>query len=290
MAQLITLETALLQIPNAPVSAHPLISNLIVAASNVIEAKCNRTFAFGTYDELHGPIGPTQSLWVNNPPITEVTAVRNSLLPAIYIQNNDPSNQCQFATVSVSSTAVTLRKMFNNVLVTNQTFAYTDFPTFASLATGVNALGNGWVATLPQQFALWQTADLTTNQTGLSARNISLPLCVYWWYLWNFKLNKDIGEVFDFGGPVPGYQNYRVTYTGGYETIPQEIQQATAELVQLMYYGSQMDFNMLSETQDKYTYTRAAENSFNLLSLGSKYAVAQYVVHRFTRNGVPAQE
>jgi hypothetical protein len=290
MSQLTTLASVQLQIPNAPSSDDTLLSNLITVASAVIETYCNRTFAQATYDELHSVIGPTCSMWVNNSPVTDLVALRSSELPAIYIQCNDPSNQCQFAIVNVTSTGVTLQKMFNNVLVTNQTFSFTSYPTFASLEAGINALGNGWVATQPNQFALWQTSDLTTNQTGKSARNIFCPLTVYWYYHWGQKVNKDLGLIEMNGGAMPGYQVYRVTYTGGYATIPPEISQACNELVQILYSSRNLDLNLDTEALDKYSYTRAAENSFKLLSLASKLAIAQYKAHRFTVQGVPATE
>jgi hypothetical protein len=286
---LTTLERVLLQIPTATTDDYPLLTTLILVASGVIEAKCNRTFAQATYDELHGPIGPTCSIWVNNPPVSDVIAVRNTLFPAIYVTCADPTSQVQFATVDVTPTAVVLKKMFDNVLVTNQTFSFASYPTFAELGSAIDGLGNSWSTTVPNQFIKWQTSDLTTNQSGRSARNVSLPLCVYWWYLWDHKVNKDIGEIYAPGGPVPGYQNYRVAYIGGYATVPEEIQQACCELVQLMFNFRGLNPLMQSETLDRYSYTRMVPNWWDLLSLGSKLAIQQYTIHRFSVSGVPAQ-
>lgn len=288
---LITLDRALLQLPNAPDSDYPIIAAGISAASSVIETYCNRVFAQATYDELHTVVGPTCSLWVNNPPILDVVAVRNSELPAIYIQCNDPSNIVQLATVDVTSSAVVLKKIQNNVVVTNATFSFVSYPTFTDLHTAVNALGNGWVSTLPQQFSQWQTADLTTNQTGRSARNISCPLTVYWYYLYGYKVNKPLGEIYIPGGPYFGHQVYRITYSGGYVEIPEEIQQATAELVQLIYFQRNINPMMMSETLDKYSYTRMLPVKwFDQLSVTSQLALQQNKVHRYTVEGTPAKE
>lgn len=290
MADLISLDRAVLQLPAAPEDDYPVIAACISAASGVIETYCNRTFAKANYDELHTVVGPTCSIWVNNPPILDVQAVRTSEMPAIYIQCNDPQNIVQLASVDVTSTAVILKKVVNNVTVTNQTFTFASYPTFAALATAINALGNGWQATQPQQFSQWQTADLTTNQTGRSALNISCPLCVYWYSTYGHRVNKPLGEIWVPGGPAVGYQTYRVMYSGGFADVPEEIQQACAELVQLTYGVRNMNPLMLTETLDKYSYTRASLINFDLLSITSKKALNQHKVHRFTTEGVPAKE
>lgn len=290
MSDLITLERALLQLPNAPTSANTLIADCISACSDVINTYCFRNFAQATYDEIHSVTGPTTSIWVNNPPIIDVVGVRNSELPALYVQCADPLTQTQLATVDVTSTAVVVKKIFNNVVVTNATFDFVTYPTFTELAAGINALGNNWSAVLPQQFAKWATSDLTTNQSGRSARNISLPLTVFWYGLVGFKVNKVTGEII-LPYPYPGYQNYRITYVGGFATVPDAIQQACAELVQLTYLTLFANPLMQSETIDRYSYTKAvSQQTFGQLSETSRRALNFYRVPRFTIEGVPAQQ
>ena len=289
MADLITLQQAQTQIPSAPDSASTQIAQCVSAASNVIQTYCNCQFSYGQWDELHSVVGPTDSIWVNNPPIDDLIAVRDSKLAAIYILCSDPLNQTQFARVLVTSTGVTLQKMYNAVLVTDVTFDYETYPTFTQLAAGINALGNGWTSTLPNQFALWQTSDLTTNQSGRSARNISLPLTVYWQEKWNDQCKKELGQII-YPFPLRGPLTVRVTYTGGYQTVPIEIQQACQELVQLMYATIFANPLMSNETLDRYSYTRVAHASFDQLSLTSKMALNQFKIQRYTVQGVPAQQ
>lgn len=281
MADLLSLDRALAQLPNVGESDYPVVAALVSACSGVIETHCNRTFAQATYDELYHGTG-TPYLFVDNPPIRQVVAVRTSPLPAIFIQYADPQNQTQVANVGVTSTAVVLTKLYNGTTTTN-TFTFTAYPTFTALAAGINAV-SGWSATVPSQFALWATNDLAVQAPGtFSARNMSVPLTVYWYGLSQFRYNAELGELYTPGGWVPGYQNYRVTYTGGYADIPEEVQQACAELVQLTYASRNANPLMQSETLDKYSYTRAATNSFDLLSATSKMALAQYKVHRVAR-------
>jgi hypothetical protein len=288
MADLIALDRALAQLPDASETDYPVIAALVSAASGVVEKYCNRTFARAAYDELHTVVGPTLSIWVNNPPIVDVTAVRNGEMPALYVLLRDPQNQTQAGLVDVTGTAVVLTRTYAAVTTTS-TFPFADYPTFTDLAAGINALGNGWTATLPNQFALWRTDDLTTNQTGRSARNISLPMLVFWYGLAGFRANKHLGEVIVPGGPIRGPQIYRVTYTGGYTDVPEPVQQACAELVQLTFATRRANPLMTSETLDKYSYTRASAASFDLLSVTSKMALNQHKVHRLTVAGVNAK-
>ena len=66
---LISLDRALLQVPSVGEPDYPTVAAMISAASDVIETYCNRVFARRTWDELHSVVGPTCSVWVNNPPI-----------------------------------------------------------------------------------------------------------------------------------------------------------------------------------------------------------------------------
>lgn len=282
MANLINLQRALQQTPDAQECNYPAINNMIAAASEVIEARCRRTFAQATYDELHDFQQWTPYLYVNNPPIASVEYVRWGLTPALQIQFNDTNNNTQAATVEVTSTGITLRKLFNNSTTTN-TFTFAAYPTFGVLLTAIN-LVSGWQATQSSNFQYWQTSDLTSNVYGTySARNATVCLNVYWQYFNYFKTNSELGEIHSPGGFGKGYQTYRVKYVGGYEEIPDSIQQACAELVQVMYKSTTANPLMQSETLDKYSYTKAATTGFDQLSAASKLAIWQHTIHKVPR-------
>lgn len=277
MANLITLDRAKQQLPNAATCDDGVIANLITAASAVIEQECRRTFAQASYDELlHGTGGPY--LYLSNPPITRVDSIRTGQMPALYVQYADPTNQTERATIDVTDTAVVLTSIYNAVTTTT-TLSFASYPTFTPLAAAINAV-SGWQATLPTQFAKWRTSDMVNLLGSYNARNQSVPLTVYWQGLSMFRLDPVSGEVSTPGGFVRGYENYRVQYQGGYAVIPEDIQQATAELVQLTYAALQANPLMNSETLDKYSYTRTVETSFAMLSLTAKKAVEQHKLYR----------
>ncbi|AWM39786.1 hypothetical protein GobsT_18520 [Gemmata obscuriglobus] len=287
MADLISIDRALAQIPTATDDDTTVIAALITAASQVVETKLNRTFAQASYDELHSVVGPTASIWANNPPISDLTGVRNNELPAFYVQLNDPANLVQRATVDITPTAVVLKKTLNNVSTTS-TFTFAAYPTFEMLYAAVNALGSGWTATgMNSQFLQWQTAEMCTNHGTRSARNVSCPLLVFWWDEVYYQVNKTTGEI--ILPAVRGVQNYRIQYTGGFSTVPEAVQQAVAELVQLTFASRLQNPLMQSETLDKYSYTKAAQNNWDLLSLTSKSALSMYKIPRLTTQGVPSK-
>ncbi len=230
-----------------------------------------------SFDELlNGSGGPY--IYLTNPPVVRIDSVRTGQLPALYVQYPDPTNQTERATIDVTPTAVVLTKIYNNVTTTN-TLLFATYPTFTTMAAAINAV-SGWQATLPTQFALWRTSDMVDLLGSYNARNVSVPLLVYWQGLSMFRVNPISGELYTPGGFNRGYENYRVQYQGGYETIPEEIQQACAELVQLTYAALQANPLMNSETLDKYSYTRTVENSYSQLSLTGKKAIEQHKLYR----------
>ncbi len=117
---------------------------------------------------------------------------------------------------------------------------------------------------------------------------MSLPLTVFWWYATGFRVNKTQGEVFVPGNALAGYQTYRIQYTGGFaEGLPEPIQQACVELVQLTYLQRNINPLLQSETLDRYSYTRAVPiNWWELLSPTARMALQQYRIYRLGVEGV----
>lgn len=277
MAQLIDLDTAKRQIPNPSECDDNLISFLIEAASDTVETYCRRKFTKANYDELHTVMGRTCSIFVENPPISNVSSVRAGQLPALQVQYNDSGNQTQEANITVNATGVYLRVIYNNV-TTPHDFTFASYPTFEVLADAINALGSNWVATKNYQFNKWQVAD-SVIQGSWNARNYSVQLNVYWNGQPYFRQNDELGELYNGSGWVKGYQAYRIQYTGGFDPIPAAIQSAVAELVKVAYLYIQINPNLISETLDKYSYTRNTTlMGIDQLSLMSKLALNQYKI------------
>jgi hypothetical protein len=252
------------------------LSDLIDSSSNAAENYCQRKFGLATYDELLNGTN-TRSLFVSNPPIVNLIGVRWGLNQAATITNS--TQNLEVATVEVGATAITLRSTFNGTTTTT-ILAYGTYATFTTLAAAINALGNGWACHISNQFANWSTADLAAYGVTYSARNLSCQLMIHWQYVNGYQVKASSGELFYSGGWTGGYQAYRVKYTGGFATVPPEVQEAVCELVQATYLATKANPNMQSETLDKYSYTKAATNGIANLSLASRQTLGYYKIHK----------
>lgn len=259
MSDLVTIERAR---DYAPGATDTQLALLVSAASRAAERYCSRRFAAGVYDELVTGTGHP-SVFVQNPPIRRVVAVRTSAMPACWVTNDDTT--CQAATVDVRPDRLTLTKVANG---TTQTVDLTwqQYPTFAALVPAVNAAGGGWRATLADRFAGWATADLRPELGSFSARQLQAALSVHWYYLPGFQVDELAGEIVGPGGFPDAYQGVRVQYEGGYPDAPDDLQLAVCELVQLAHAQTRLNPAVQSETLDRYSYTRATEQGFERLS------------------------
>ena len=258
--------------PQCPGADDVTLATLVSAASRAVERYCRRQFWRAEYDELHHG-GGLPYLFVDCPPVLEVKAVCTGVTAACYVTNANPNAQA--ATVDVQPDRLVLT-LVSNAVTTATPITWASCPTVGQLATAVNAAGNGWSATLSPRFAGWATADLRPEQSGLNARQQTAALTVYFDYLGGFRVNEETGEVYHPAGFAPGYRNYRIQYTGGYADIPDDLQHAVCELVQLAYASRNANPLMQSETLDRYSYSRAAETGLNQLSWLSKQTLNAY--------------
>lgn len=269
MSNLVTPERAAVQVPAADPNT---LSLLIAACSRTVERYCRRSFAQADYDELLTTNGGSEFLFVTNPPITSVAAVRSQRMPAVWITCTDP---CQAATVNIGADRLTLTKIKDGT-TTPQDFLWTIYPTLGVLTAAVNTYGQGFSATCSPQFVGWQSADLRPEAGAQSARGIQATLNVYWWYHGDYAFTPATGEIRIPGGTPAGYQSVRVQYRGGYADIPDDLQQAVCELIQNTLASAGANPLMQSETLGAYSYTRAADNSLSTLSWASRQTINSY--------------
>src|SRR5262249_58186856 len=100
--------------------------------------------------------------------------------------------------------------------------------TLSALKTAVNALGNGWTATIPDSaFNNWPSADLRA-QGAYSAIDQTANLKLHTSELRDYHLDPDTAiltmpDGSEFGG---GANYWRVIYTAGFTTVPEAVQEA----------------------------------------------------------------
>jgi hypothetical protein len=277
---LIDVDRARQNLPASVNTDEPTIATFITAASRAIEKYCRREFVQETYDELYNGTGDRR-LILNRFPLLSVQSVRYRPVTVLkVINNNYPGDP--IARVSVTSTGLTLVRVHNGVLLTDGTPTFAVNPTITALEAAINALGNGWT-TADQGYGQWPSADLYCPN-GVSGGDSSLPgaqgaltaagqsaeLKLHTYELAGYQLDQKRGWLLraipytdpellhpeDLIWPV-GINNFRVQYTAGFATVPEDVQEACAELVATWFQQRGQNLNMQSEdTASTYKYTR----------------------------------
>jgi hypothetical protein len=240
-----------------------LISTLITACSDAVEKYCRRDFYSKSYDELYSGNGDRRML-LRQYPIQSVKSVRYRPVTVLKIINTDTSNSQ--ARVQVTSTGLTLTRTNNAGTVVTSTASFAGSATLAAMATTINGLGSSWsaqaVGDQAGDYGIWPSADLyvppsfgdgATSQGNLTARNVFAELKMHTYELAGFQFDPRgwLLRAIPYTDPEllhpedlvfpPGINNFRVQYTAGYTTIPESVQQACAMWVAMLFYQTQRD-------------------------------------------------
>src|SRR5207247_8870650 len=90
------------------------------------------------------------------------------------------SSSNQRATVAVTSTGLNLTRVASGISSTDTSVTWAANATLNAVAAAVNALGNGWSASVPDaNYGLWASSDLRTPQGALNAKNVDAPLRIH---------------------------------------------------------------------------------------------------------------
>lgn len=280
---------------------------IITAASNAIQSWCNRTFAQATYIE-DCPVELNGTIRLKNPPINQILRVQAQPTPVLTVTNPSTSVQnarCYFtvtgdAVAGQTITGLTLVSVSSGVATTTP-IAFTANETIASLATAINAV-SGWSAVADPVLGLWPVTELIE---GLIAQGAAIPdqgatFSVYGVDLDGVRFHPDDGQLTGIlwtgqqesgFGPRwgPGWQEFddsnqqdwghvKVTYNGGFATIPAQIQLGCVEFVKNELYRLRMDLTLMSETAGQYSYT-INPRWLTTLSMDTLSAISAYRIH-----------
>ena len=262
MADLITSARAEYNINQSSFTANETstISALITACTKAISKFCRRNFDTQTYDELYNGTGDRR-LALRQFPVVSVARVAYGPIPVLRVSNTSPSNQR--ATVAVTSTGLSLTRVASGTSTTDTSVTWASYPTLTQAAVAVNALGNGWSAVVADgSYANRAASDLRAPQGALNAMNVQAPLLLHAQELTGFDLDTDRGwlvrgpasaEMLDaFDDPLPptwfgGINFWRVVYTAGFATVPEDVQEACAEWVAALFWQTKRDPGLARE-------------------------------------------
>jgi hypothetical protein len=271
------LDTARQHLPNSVDSDEPAIAAMITAASRAIRRYCRRGFASDTYDELYNGNGDKR-LILRQFPIISVQSVRYRPVTVLKIQNNFANTP--IARVAVTNAGIVLTRTTSGVATTDATLTFASNVTVLALENAVNALGNGWSAA-GAGYDAWPAADMYCPN-GISSANGALPysqgaltaagqfaeLKLHTYELAGYQLSANKGWLLraipytdpellhpeDLIWPV-GINNFRVQYTAGFVTVPEDVQEACAILTATWFLQRGRDLSLSMEhTSGSYSY------------------------------------
>jgi hypothetical protein len=229
------------------------INNLITVCSKLIHRYCKRIFVQQSYDEVYNGNGQRQ-LVLRNFPLISVQSVRYRPVYVLKIQNtlaNTPQ-----ARVEVLQNGLRLTRVTSGVVITDTSITWAANPTILAVQNAINALDSGWSA-VGTGYDPWPSSDLyfpngisgandpgVACQGALTAANQFAQLIMHTYELAGYQINERQGWLLraipytdpellhpeDLLWPV-GVNNFRVQYTAGYASIPEDIQEACAQLV-----------------------------------------------------------
>jgi hypothetical protein len=225
-------------------------------------------------------------------PVATVSRCNTGRSTVLTIVNTNMSTN-QFATVAfvtsgdveyldLSYTGLVLTRVASGVTTTTP-LPFASYATIAALAAAINALGSGWVATVAggtPSPGLYAPTELVGAREPKNAFSPGAALDVFTTPASSYSIDRRTGIASFYGdasgwagvlsdpsfgpsadgfgcygaGAAWGNAQYRVTYQAGFQTIPESIQQACAELVKLSYERLNVDGAIASESADGYSY------------------------------------
>jgi hypothetical protein len=285
MADLITLARAKVNAVTASStgSDDSTLSQLINSASKAVQRYCRRDFVQAAYDELYNGNG-NRRLHLRQYPIVSVQSVRYRPVTVLKVINtlvNTPQ-----ARVTVTSTGLTLLTVTSGT-PTTLTVPFAGNPTIVAVQNAINALGNGWNAQ-GTGYDQWPAADLRSPQGALTAAGQNAELKLHTYELAGYQIDERRGWLLraipytdpellhpeDLVWPV-GINNFRVQYTAGYAPVPEDVQEAAAQLVAMLFKDLGRNQNLVSENLTGAAY-RALTDTDNQLPRSIRVLLQPY--------------
>ena len=255
MADLITSARAKYNLNNLATTTNEdaTIAALVTACSKAIKRFTRREFDSQAFDELY-PGTSGQALILNHIPIINVARVAYGPTTVLLVTNASSANQR--ATVQVTASGLDLTRVASGISTINSlTFAAN--VTLTALAAAITALGNGWSAQVADsRYANWPSADLRAAQGAFFAKDANAELRIHVNELTDYDMDANRGLLFragsylveDLGGWTGGVNYWRVVYTAGFATVPEDVQEACAQWVAALFWQSKRDPGLAAET------------------------------------------
>ncbi len=250
---------------------------LITAASDAVTTWCDRIFQEQQYTEYVNGLDSWRCGYMSprNYPVTVISRIAVRPVVVLFVSNTDTTNN-QRAEVSVLLTGLKLFRTSNGNVISPVTLLFATYTTIGALAAAINAVGNGWTATVcggpyASDYAGWATADLRVIQGSLNARfSASAQLELYTDELPAMRIDTTGTDAPStiYGKFPRGVISVELRYTAGYSVIPDAVIRGTTIVVKSLFDRSSKDSAVKSEKIGDYSYTLAtpsgSEDSYDM--------------------------
>ncbi|MAH51233.1 hypothetical protein CMI37_35780 [Candidatus Pacearchaeota archaeon] len=232
-----------------------LIEQIIDAATAEIENICGRQFKSRDYTEEYDGQGG-QYHYPDNWPVSKVSRLSVGRLNTLGVWCN--SGTATYADVRSDGTNLTLT-YDDSSGTTTANIAYSTYTTITALAAQINATAGGWAA-LGLGYGDYLTADILDLPASYSLNEYAYLQQPYQ-SVSGWRWDADKGRLWIPSGFSAGTQNIWIEYTGGYSTIPADVEAACLDLVRWMYNATSRDPALQSEKLGDYAWAAKSGSS-----------------------------
>lgn len=232
-----------------------LLLELVSAATDLIESYCKRQFMSRTYTcEIYDG-SDSDTLLLNQYPVTALTRCNTGRLDVIAVTNT--LTDALSATVSISGLAATL-VVTGGAGAGSNAVDWATYTTLTAVVAQINTLGTGWTASLQSSATgTYPSTELIPAGAMVCLGNnayLDLPDPTG---LTDYTIHWDEGMLEIGGTWGTTSQDIFVDYVAGYAVLPDDLEVAAKDVVATMYRRREHDLSLKSERLGDYAYTLA---------------------------------
>ena len=234
-------------------------------ATSVIESYCDRKLKSRTHYEWVQPDGD-RTFVLDHPPISSVDTIAFGRQDSFTVTSDTGATDV-LATVGFDGTELRLRKVDASGASTASTLAVASYPTTSQMVSYINASVSGWSATLVENAytrSLYRFGGRGVKDAPCHVRfprdNVSEYEVEFERGQVHLTVDRFPGIRTDDAAPnrfPRGFFPVFVEYVGGYETVPDDLEQVAIEVASDLYRERLSDRTKASEALGDYNYSRA---------------------------------
>lgn len=208
-----------------------IIQDILDSTEGYVSSYCRRTFESTSYSLERYSTNGYQIINLKNYPVTAIDRVAVGTTDVITLTNTSSGTS---ASVTVMSTG--LRLVLDGTADVSVTWAGN--ATISDVVTAINALGDGWSASLNDStYGSFKSSDLVPKFALGCINSQTVYLQIPYWGEYDLDADFDRGQIRLGYKYRRSYLNIYIDYTAGYtaDTMPEDLKLAVKIIVQFIY-------------------------------------------------------